>query len=149
MKNIKDYPGYYITEAGVVFSDKYGKLLEKKPKNNKGYFEVDLYNNGKRKAFKVHRLVAEAFIPNPLNLPQVNHINEVKNDNRVENLEWCSAQQNCEFTNAKVHRIKKLSTGDVFEVHNLNKWCRDNGLHPQSLHSTKRGERKPKDYILK
>ena len=62
-----------------------------KPYNDKkGYLNVRLRN----KNFKVHRLVAQAFIPNPNNLPQVNHKNEDKSDNRVDNLEWCTAKYN-------------------------------------------------------
>lgn len=70
-----------------------GKLL--KPKIGKhGYFEVILVINGCRKASRVHRLVAITFIPNPNNLPSINHVNENKLDNRVDNLEWCSVRQN-------------------------------------------------------
>ena len=63
--------------------------------NPKGYLRVQLYNSsGKMKIFSVHRLVCEAFYPNPQNKPQVNHINEVKTDNRACNLEWVTAKEN-------------------------------------------------------
>lgn len=62
-----------------------------------GYPIVGLCKNGKRKIMKVHRLVAMAFIPNPENKPQVNHIDEVKINNVVENLEWCDASFNINF----------------------------------------------------
>jgi hypothetical protein len=65
------------------------------PEVVKGYAVIDLYNEkGKRKNYLVHRLVARAFIPNPLKLPQVNHKDEDKLNNRVDNLEWCTASYN-------------------------------------------------------
>lgn len=73
-------------------------IITKKIRHNNidkdGYYYMCLYNHGKYKTVRVSRLVAQAFIPNPNNLPQVNHINGIKTDNRMENLEWCSAQQN-------------------------------------------------------
>ena len=59
-----------------------------------GYESISLYKDYKSKSFKVHRLVAEAFVPNPNNLPFVNHIDEDKVNNMVENLEWCTRQYN-------------------------------------------------------
>ena len=94
MKYIKDYEGLYIiTENGNIFSYKSNKFL-KHTLNKGGYHMVDLYNNGKRKRFLIHRLVAEAFIPNPNNLPCVNHKDENKSNNNVNNLEWCSYEYN-------------------------------------------------------
>lgn len=69
----------------------------RKPKlSNTGYYEVALAKEHKTYYKRVHRLVAEAFIPNPDNLPYINHINEIKTDNRVENLEWCTPKYNIE-----------------------------------------------------
>lgn len=97
MKDIKNYEGLYaITEDGSVWSYKSKKFL--KPKlNNSGYHFVDLYKNGKAKGHLIHRLVAEAFIPNPKGLPQVNHKDEDKNNNCASNLEWCDAKYNMNY----------------------------------------------------
>ena len=93
-KNIKGYNGLYqISNLGNIYSLYTNKIL--KPFiNEKGYLRIDLKGNGKRKIFKVHRLVAEHFINNPNNYKEVNHINGVKTDNRVENLEWCTRSHN-------------------------------------------------------
>lgn len=70
-----------------------GTIL-KMGEDRKGYLRVKLYGSHGNSTKRVHRLVAEAFIPNPMNKPQVNHINGVKSDNRVENLEWVSQSEN-------------------------------------------------------
>lgn len=69
----------------------------KQKKNNKGYLLVDLYKNNTRHQFLVHRLVATAFITNANNLPCVNHIDENKFNNNVDNLEWCTQKYNINF----------------------------------------------------
>ena len=73
-----------------------GKVLSP-TKNKNGYLKVNLYCNGKQKTIDVHRLVTEAFLPNPDNLPQVNHKDEDKTNNRVENLEWCDHKYNMNY----------------------------------------------------
>ena len=95
----KPVPGYKslydASNFGRVRSLKFGKIrILKQLKHNCGYLKVLLYKDGKGKRFFVHRLVAEAFIPNPDNLPQVNHINEIKTDNSAWNLEWCDVSYN-------------------------------------------------------
>ena len=98
-KPIKEFEGYYeVSNMGRVRSLNYKRTGKKKILKNiedyKGYLEVGLTKNGKRKQFKVHRLVAEAFIPNPENKPCIDHINTVKSDNRVENLRWVTYKEN-------------------------------------------------------
>ena len=94
MKDIKNYEGLYaITPEGEVYSYKSKKFL--KPwVNQKGYLKVDLWKNGKMKHYRIHRLVAEAYIPNPDNLPQVDHIDGNKMHNFLNNLQWITNRDN-------------------------------------------------------
>lgn len=103
-KVISGFPNYVVSNSGEIFSLKRNKTL-KPYKTSKGYLQVRLEGG---KAFHVHRLVAEAFIPNPDNLPQVNHINEDKTDNRVENLEWCNQSQNMQHGTGSERRSNTL-----------------------------------------
>lgn len=110
MKDIKGFEGFYaITEEGEVWSYRSKKFLSKKL-SQKGYYEVLFSVDGKRTYKRVNRLVAEAFIPNPNGLPEVNHLNEVKTDNRVENLEWVSTIDNCNY-GTRNQRIKEKLIG--------------------------------------
>ena len=90
-QQIQDFPNYFITTDGEVISK--GKKLSQRI-GKQGYAYVNLYNEFGRKTKKIHRLVAETFIPNPKNLLQVNHIDGNKLNNRLENLEWCTQQEN-------------------------------------------------------
>ena len=92
---IEGFPDYLVTSHGRVLSLKYGKMRELKPrKNNSGYYYVDLSKNGKLHSKTVHRLVAQAFIPNPENKTEINHIDENKSNNCVSNLEWMTHKEN-------------------------------------------------------
>lgn len=84
--------GYSVSACGKIFG-KFGKELRTFD-NGKGYQILQIRIMGKSVTKMVHRLVAEAWIPNPNNLPEVNHINSIRSDNRVENLEWCSRSEN-------------------------------------------------------
>ena len=99
-KEIDGYDGMYqVSDLGRVRSLKFGKVRVLKPQKDKGgYLCVNLYRNRKMKHFYVHRLVADAFIPNDDETKtQINHRNEVKSDNRVSNIEWCTAQYNVNY----------------------------------------------------
>ena len=87
---------YMVSNLGRVENINTGYVLA--PVMNKdGYLFVRLSNKGKQKNYLIHRLVAIAFLPNPDNLPQINHINEVKTDNRLINLEWCTNEYNINY----------------------------------------------------
>ena len=94
-RKLREYPMYRIYNTGRIYSE-YSKKFLKRFDDNSGYLQVTLFsgNNRVRKTIKVHILVARAFIPNPYNLPEVNHINCNKYDNRVSNLEWVSKHDN-------------------------------------------------------
>ena len=94
MRDVKGYEGLYaITSCGKVWSYRRQKFLT--PKYHKdGYLRVNLCKNGKEKNFLIHRLVAEAYIPNPDNLPQVDHIDENKTHNYLNNLQWITGRNN-------------------------------------------------------
>lgn len=119
-RDIEGYEGLYqVSDQGRVkslkrkFIDKIGReryveeRVLKLGMNKCGYQVVNLYTGGKQKKYKVHRLVCQAFHENTNNKPQVNHINEIKTDNRACNLEWATAKQNC---NHGTHNARMAET---------------------------------------
>lgn len=114
-KNIEGYDGYQVSNLGNVKSLNYNKTGKEKImklcKDKYGYLTLILYKEGKNKFMRVHRLVADAFIKNPNNLPQVNHRNEDKTDNRVENLEFCDAKYNMNFCTRNERSSKSKTNG--------------------------------------
>lgn len=109
MKYIKEFDRYQIDETGIIIGV-LGSILKSAP-SHRGYLHVTLYKDGKAFTRNVHRLVAETFIPNPLNLSEVNHKNGNKTDNRVENLEWCSHSEN--IRHALTTGLIKQPVGDL------------------------------------
>ena len=99
-KTVQGYERYEVSNHGRVRStNKKGKTKILKPQlNHSGYYRVWLSNGGKIKRCLVHRLVASAFIPNPEGHPQINHIDFKRTNNRVENLEWITHKDNCQYS---------------------------------------------------
>ena len=101
MKDVVGYEGLYgITSCGRVWSYRRKRFL-KHGVNRKGYLYVVLCKDGKTKTYTIHKLVAEAYIPNPNNLPQVDHIDNDKTDNYVNNLQWMTNRDNCRKSHNK------------------------------------------------
>lgn len=112
---------YEVSDKGNIKSVNYrgtGKsAIRKQSISKNGYMRVILSDNGKNKTYFVHRLVAAAFIPNPDNLPQVNHKDENKSNNHVNNLEWCDNTYNHNFGTrnyrANKHKNKRIAQFDI------------------------------------
>ena len=113
-RDIKGYESLYqVSNLGRVKSlgnskSKKEKILSLSTRKD-GRLQVCLYKNGASKMFKVHRLVAEVFIPNPNNLPQINHKDENPKNNTIGNLEWCTAEYNMNYgsRNTRISRANK------------------------------------------
>jgi hypothetical protein len=140
-KEIEGYSDYQISSLGNIKSlsryvnhFKGGKRLKKEKLlklqiDKLGYVRVSLFSNNVVKYFLVHRLVANAFFTNTENKPCVNHINGIKTDNTVENLEWCTYSENQKHSyklglnnngNGDTSRSKKLNSKQVLEIRNSN-----------------------------
>lgn len=121
-KMVEDYPNYMVSNFGRIKSLNYGgntgKEKIRKPKINiDGYLCLTLYKDGKPKEFRINRLVALAFLPNPDNLPEVNHKDcDIKN-NHVDNLEWCTRSYNINYgdRNKKVLLTRKKNNSYTVE----------------------------------
>ena len=112
-----NYSGMYeVSSEGKVKNSKTGKIM--KAKNAGRYLQIGLCKNGKTTRFQVHRLVATMFIPNPNNLPEVDHINRNRSDNRVENLRWVTKEQNMKNRDVtkQARKVRCVETGEVFDT---------------------------------
>ena len=130
------YKGYYVTPCGEIYG-RHGRL-KKQTINRDGYKTVGIMvdqedGSVKQKCVLSHRMVAETYILNPDNLPTVNHINEDKLDNRIENLEWMTFTDNKVYSKALVWTIEEVSTGRRFKVTNLNQFCKEHNYPYSTL----------------
>ena len=121
MTSIRGYENYVIFEDGVLINTETGKEL--KPwldKTGGGYYKVGLTKNNKVKKFYIHRLIALAYIPNPDNKDCIDHINRIRNDNRIENLRWSTHSENSQ--NLSEFKTNTSGTQNVMYAKNMDKW---------------------------
>lgn len=157
--NVKGYENFYeVSDTGLVRSkDRWvnnngtmefrnGHIMH--PNNCKGYRTIGFCVNGKTKRFRVARLVAEAFIPNPYNKEQVNHINTISNDDRVENLRWytrCENMQNT-LTREKLSKQKGIkikmvcSNGDEIIYNSIIEASRQIPINRETIYNSLNGK---------
>lgn len=144
-KDIPGYEGIYAINKDGVVRNKYGKRVGLQL-SQRGYYRVNLYKNGTSRHFRVHRLVASAFIQNPNNLPQVDHINGDKTDNRVENLRWATNKQNCNYNNRAKCRTRKIvvisKDGDEKEFSSIREAARSLCVNRTGIMSVLGGNQK-------
>ena len=123
IKNVKGYEGLYIIdEYGNIFSIASNRYLSKQI-DKYGYECIALTKNSITRHFKIHRLVAEAFIPNPNNYPQINHKDENKLNNNIDNLEWCTNYYNETYGTkqrrsaiARGKKVECIETGKIYNT---------------------------------
>lgn len=154
-KDIKGYEGkYQVSNLGNIRSLSYkgikGRIGVMKPKLNKGYHTINLYYEKRKcKTYQVHRLVAGTFIPNIDNKREVDHINGIKTDNRIENLRWATPKENMNnpLTTSKIKKSKKKSKpvicieeNKIFK--NISQASRHYGIHYVSILGCCNGEQK-------
>ena len=120
---LEEFPDYFVGVDGI-YSDKFGKMKKMKGSiNSWGYYNVVLSKDRKKYTKKVHRLIAEMFIPNPDNLSDVDHINRIKTDNRLDNLRWVSRQDN--NRNMSIRSDNTSGIQGVFFHKINNRWVAD------------------------
>lgn len=140
-KDVKNYEGLYaITENGQVWSYRSNRYL-KWEESLKGYIRVTLVKDGKRKHFKVSRLVAETYIPNPDCKPEVDHIDRDLNNNNMSNLRWVSSSENKQNMRDGITRThSKILCVETGQVYNSQaEAARQTGIHPYCINCAVNG----------
>ena len=113
--DVKSFPNYEVSNLGNIRNRKTNKAL-KPYLTNRGYLTVGFWMDGKKKRVSIHRLVAQAFLQNPDNLTEVNHINGCKTDNNLNNLEWISGSANIFHAYQTGLRNAKLTSSDKEKI---------------------------------
>lgn len=136
------YDNYSVSNYGEVRNDNTGLILNGN-RHNRGYSLIQLCNDGKCKNYLIHRLVAEYFIPNPNNFPLVNHKDEVKKNNHVDNLEWCDYQYNNSYGSCS-KPVRQLTKDGIL----IREWnsptiaSKELKLHRSHIYACCNGDRK-------
>ena len=136
-KNIAGFNNQYqINTEGQIKNSK-DKILSQSISNS-GYYRVHLCKDGKAKWYAVHKLVAQTFIPNPLHLPEVNHKDENKLNNNVDNLEWCNSKYNTNY-GARNKRISETKTNNTYNTKQV--LCVETGvIYPSIMEAQRQTE---------
>jgi hypothetical protein len=111
-RTIPEFPNYEVNENGDVRSYRIGKNISPMM-NRSGYYKLNIWHNGKLYSRLVHRLVAQAFISNPDDKPQINHIDSDKSNNHVSNLEWVTQKENMKHRTYNEVNTKRVSQYDI------------------------------------
>ena len=141
-KTINEFSNYLIGNNSEVYNKQ--TQYSKKPTSNhsgKGYLYVDLYNGNKRKRKYIHRLVAEAFIPNPENKPYINHIDGNSHNNSVENLEWCIPLENVEHASKVLKTMLQYKKANEYRKRKVRMLDKVSGLEVATFESIHAAER--------
>ena len=148
--SVDGFPRYEVNEKGEIRNVTTGKLL-KQSVSKSGYCIVDLWCDGGKKSVRVHRIVAAAFLPNPVSKSDVNHINGVKTDNHVQNLDWATRSENlyhkCRVLGKKPKNhpnpkipVKCVETGEKFE--SMSDAAKKHNTQPVHISECINGKRK-------
>lgn len=148
--DVPNYEGRYLVDReGNIYScfDNFGKIRDnplklnpaKRGHTNNYYSVVNLYLNKKPTPHSVHRIVAKVFIPNPHNLPFVNHKDENTFNNNVSNLEWCTPQYNQEYSLSKKVYSFISPNQEIMHIKNLRKFSRENQLNHAHMYQVQKG----------
>lgn len=146
---IQDFPNYSIFKDGTVINNISGKAL-KPVEGRNGYKVVNLYKNKMRSQFYIHRLLAIHFINNPQNFPYINHKDENKSNNSLDNLEWCTASYNLNYGTRSIrqaqtqgHSVKAFKNGILVGSFYSEKQCaRELNINSSHVSQAVRGLRK-------